>query len=249
MAPSLHQAGRWLCIFTISLILIVLIACSSDAPTVAPTTAPPTAAATATATPPTPTAEPTIAPTSPSLNPTATAAPPPPPTSTATFVPPPPTVSPFVSDEHEAASERVFDLVEELVQELGHREAGTHEELLAAEYIKERLDAMGYSAEIQSFTIEHFDVQRYLQTRGETAKVIVESPIEIQLPGLLLSSTPKGGKQNGPMVPVGQGRSEDFPADGLVWTLRISSGVSKGIDKSVVQSGRDFPYIRVGGGQ
>ena len=33
------------------------------------------------------------------------------------------------------------------------------------------------------------------------------------------------------------------------WTLRNSSGVSKGIDKSVVQSGRDFPYIRVGGGQ
>ena len=31
--------------------------------------------------------------------------------------------------------------------------------------------------------------------------------------------------------------------------LRNSSGVGKGIDKSVVQSGRDFPYIRVGGGQ
>ena len=36
---------------------------------------------------------------------------------------------------------------------------------------------------------------------------------------------------------------------GRSWTLRNSSGVSKGIDKSVVQSGRDFPYIRVGGGQ
>ena len=35
----------------------------------------------------------------------------------------------------------------------------------------------------------------------------------------------------------------------LPWTLRNSSGVGKGIDKSVVQSGRDFPYIRVGGGQ
>ena len=35
----------------------------------------------------------------------------------------------------------------------------------------------------------------------------------------------------------------------LGWTLRNSSGVGKGIDKSVVQSGRDFPYIRVGGGQ
>ena len=33
------------------------------------------------------------------------------------------------------------------------------------------------------------------------------------------------------------------------WTLRNSSGVSKGIDKPVIQSGRDFPYIRVGGGQ
>ena len=35
----------------------------------------------------------------------------------------------------------------------------------------------------------------------------------------------------------------------LHWTLRNSSGVGKGIDKSVVHSGRDFPYIRVGGGQ
>ena len=33
------------------------------------------------------------------------------------------------------------------------------------------------------------------------------------------------------------------------WTLRNSRGVSEGIDKPVVQSGRDFPYIRVGGGQ
>ena len=39
------------------------------------------------------------------------------------------------------------------------------------------------------------------------------------------------------------------PHGHLNWTLRNSSGVSKGIDKSVVQSGRDFPYIRVGGGQ
>ena len=39
------------------------------------------------------------------------------------------------------------------------------------------------------------------------------------------------------------------PCQVFTWTLRISSGVSKGIDKSVVQSGRDFPYIRVGGGQ
>ena len=41
-----------------------------------------------------------------------------------------------------------------------------------------------------------------------------------------------------------RGNEETF-----AWTLRNSSGVSKGIDKPVVQSGRDFPYIKVGGGQ
>ena len=44
-------------------------------------------------------------------------------------------------------------------------------------------------------------------------------------------------------------RPQDLDVALLRWTLRNSSGVSKGIDKSVVQSGRDFPYIRVGGGQ
>ena len=46
--------------------------------------------------------------------------------------------------------------------------------------------------------------------------------------------------------PNSQLLSRALPA---IWTLRNSSGISKGIDKSVVQSGRDFPYIRVGGGQ
>ena len=46
-------------------------------------------------------------------------------------------------------------------------------------------------------------------------------------------------------IPLGEELSDPLPS----WTLRNSSGVSKGIDKSVVQSGRDFPYIRVGGGQ
>ena len=52
--------------------------------------------------------------------------------------------------------------------------------------------------------------------------------------GRLLPAHPVGRRRRGPVLP---------------WTLRNSSGVSKGIDKSVVQSGRDFPYIRVGGGQ
>ena len=78
------------------------------------------------------------------------------------------------------------------MEELGHREAGTPEELQAAEHLKERLDAMGYSAKLQPFTLEFFDVQRYIQTRGENAQIIVESPIQAQSPGLILSTTPGG---------------------------------------------------------
>ena len=46
-----------------------------------------------------------------------------------------------------------------------------------------------------------------------------------------------------------QRANNDLVAYQLRWTLRNSGGVSKGIDKPVIQSGRDFPYIRVGSGQ
>ena len=55
--------------------------------------------------------------------------------------------------------------------------------------------------------------------------------------------------QSGPAVAVVGDAPRVVAAGHLAWTLRNSSGVSKGIDKPVVQSGRDFPYIRVGGGQ
>ena len=64
---------------------------------------------------------------------------------------------------------------------------------------------MGYSAEMESCTFEHFDVAQYQQTRGQNAQVIVESPIETQSPGLLLSTTPKVGRQTGSLVAVGPG--------------------------------------------
>ena len=98
---------------------------------------------------------------------------------------------------------------------MGHREAGTPEEVQAAERIRERFDAMGYSSEIQSFTLDYFDVQRYFQTRGEKAQIILESPMQAQSPGLLLTSAPRGGHETGPTVAVGAGRAEDLPEEGL----------------------------------
>ena len=137
------------------------------------------------------------------------------PTAAVTLQPSPPTDVQYVSEEHRAASERVFALVEELIEELGHREAGSPEELQAAEHLKERLDAIGYPAEIQPFSFEFFDIARYMQTRGENAKVVVESPMQTEFPGLPLTTTPAGGMDFGSLVAVGQGRSEDFPEGGL----------------------------------
>ena len=66
----------------------------------------------------------------------------------------------------------------------------------------------------------------------------IPGPVSLVLSVIALH--PSGGGLNG---------RPHIPEQLLGWTLRNSSGVSEGIDKPVVQSGRDFPYIRVGGGQ
>ena len=207
------------------LLVAVAVACSDGTPTEAPGASlpPPETAAASPATPvPPPTTVPATAvlpptgttepptPTLPAVAPVPTDTPLPEPTVAATAEPTPLPVGQYVSEEHEAASEKVYDLVTELVEELGHREAGTPEELRAAEHLKERLDAMGYSAELQPFTLEFFDVQRYIQTRGENAQIIVESPIQAQSPGLILSTTPKGGLGSGTAIAVGEEGREDL---------------------------------------
>ena len=214
MARLCGVTGRRLAVFATVLILISMVACSQESPADEPTaTAVPPASRVlpATAMPPAPPA--TQAPsTATAVAPTgaspATAAAPteaPPATAPAQV----PTAAPL-PEELRIASERVFGLVEELIKELGHREAATPEELQAALRIKERLDAMGYQAQLESFSFEHFDVAQYQQTRGQNAQVIVESPIEAQSPGLLLSTTPKGGRQTGSLVAVGPGDVQDL---------------------------------------
>ena len=56
---------------------------------------------------------------------------------------------------------------------------------------------MGYQAEMESFSFEHFDVARYQQTQGQNAQVIVESPIQAQSPGpTSWRTSPKGQLSN-----------------------------------------------------
>ncbi len=205
------MTDRWIPVFVTVLILVSIVACSQESqggnPTVTATpavqaqTLPPIPAPTMALTPvatPTPTATAVV----PTNTPVVTVSP----TPTTAQSP----VATPLPEKLRIASERVFALVEELMEELGHREAATPEELQAAERIKERLDAMGYQAQLESFAFEHFDVAQYQQTRGQNAQIIVESPIEARSPGLLLSTTPKGGMQSGTLVAVGAGDSQDL---------------------------------------
>ena len=215
-----HRAGGWLVILGALFMVSVFVACSDATPSASPTaTAPaPPAASVAPLSTPSPTSVPST-PTTEALL-TATVAPQPSPVPAVVHTSPPvptasPTAEPAALDELAAASEEVFGLVEELVAELGHREGGTPEELQAAERLKERLEAMGYDPVMQSFAFERFDLMRWVQTRGENAVVIVESPVNMPIPGLLLTSTPAGGMDSGLLTPVEPDSQGDLPEDGL----------------------------------
>ena len=208
-ASRLHAAVRLLGLFFALLAISASVACSDATPTTAPTTEVVTPTATVVASPSTPEPPPQTTPPTATTAPADTLAP------AATVAPQTPAATTAAQSEVSEASERVFGLVEELVDELGHREAGTAEELQAAEHLKERLDEMGYSAAIRSFTLEQFDLAYFAQTLGANTQVVIESPMQAQVPGLILTTTPAGGSKSGPLVAVGPGDSEDLPPEGL----------------------------------
>ena len=213
--------------FLAALTLFALVACADGTPTQTPvapaaTSQPPATTVPATAAPaPTATPEPAT-PAAPAETTDSADTPTPEPAATAAAEPAPPPPRQYVSEEHKAAADKVYDLVEKLIDELGHRVAGSPQELHAAERLRQRLDAMGYSAEIQPFTVEQFDVQRYIQTRGENAQIIVDSPIQARSPGLILTSTPKGGLETGIVIAVEIPVGEEGPAEDLTGKIALS---------------------------
>ena len=207
-----QQARRRLGILAALLMAFSVMACAADTPT-------PTSTMTVTMPPPTATVPlspiATVALTAtPAAPPTATA--PLPPAATVALAPtsaaPPataPTVAPAVPDKLAEASEAVFGLLEELLADLGYRESATPEELRASERLKERFEEMGYAADIQPFTFQRLDWQY-----GENA-VVIESPVQQIIPGLPLSTASGGETEPAPLTPVGLGRDEDLPGEGL----------------------------------
>ena len=111
-----------------------------------------------------------------------------------------------------AVSRQIYALLKELLEELGHRESATPEELRAADHLQSRFHAMGYSTEIQTFAFRHFDFRRWYQTGGKNAYAVVQGQ---EFSGLVFATPPKSTTVTGPLTPVELGQIEDLPPQGL----------------------------------
>ena len=85
------------------------------------------------------------------------------------------------------------------MEELGHRESASPEELLAAERLQDRFESLGYSTELQPFTFRYFDYWRLYRTAGENANVVVQDTEYIGIP---LAIPPASITYTGPLTPV-----------------------------------------------
>ena len=109
---------------------------------------------------------------------------------------PPPVVESYLVDT-------TFEYITELSEGLGPRASTTDEEKAAAEYLESQFTALGYSVATQAFTVETFQSGFMVDQPGP------ESVESISLVGSGV------GEASGVLVPIGLGREEDLPEEGL----------------------------------
>ncbi len=85
------------------------------------------------------------------------------------------------------------------MEELGHRESASPEELLAAERLQDRFQSLGYSTKLQPFAFRYFDYWRLYRTAGENANVKVQDTEYIGVP---LAIPPTSVTYTGALTPV-----------------------------------------------
>lgn len=98
--------------------------------------------------------------------------------------------------------ERILEHIEFFSEEVGERPAGSPQEDEVVEYATDQLESWGYEVEVDDFTTNGQDTQRYATVAyGDT-----------ELLGTSLFGSP-GGTAIGQVIDVGTGEAEDFPAD------------------------------------
>ena len=133
--------------------------------------------------------------------PTATAAP----TVTPTPIPSPTTVAAEPASE-DAVSARLaleaFDFLETFTREVSPRESTTEQERDAAEFLRQRFEALGYDVRLEPFEVEMERARISLAGEGES------------IPGIRLSRSPYG-EATGLLVDVGRAFEKDIPDGGI----------------------------------
>ena len=104
-------------------------------------------------------------------------------------------------DELADAANETFAVLETLLQELGSRESASEEEVSATRYLVERYEDLGFSVELQPFTIERIST--------ENSGFSIETPVQEKFDAIPVTSTGIG-TASGPLAPVGLGRTEDL---------------------------------------
>ena len=123
-----------------------------------------------------------------------------------TETPPPGTPAGTSTVSATALEDTAFGYITEILDVLGPRESSTDEEREAADYLASQFAGMGYSVELQAFTVESLS----LENSGLT--LVVPGPEVIEAIPLAKSAT---GDVTGILAPVGLALEADIPEEGL----------------------------------
>ena len=148
----------------------------------------------------------------PTLVPTSTSTPIAMPNPTSTIVPTPSPVAEPTDQAREKLAAVALGYLTELTENFGPRESATKQELAAAEYLLSQFADFGYSAQLQPFTVESFS--------AEESGLTLEDPESTRIAIRLLAGSATG-EQTGVLVPVGLGRAEDIPGEGLAGKIAL----------------------------
>ena len=115
-------------------------------------------------------------------------------------------------------SETAFAYLEELTDNHSPRESATDQELAAAEYLAAQFESMGFSVELQPFTVETISEERSglsLDGRGG------DGTGGERLRGIPMNRSARG-EVSGVLVPIGLAFDQDIPAQGLKGSIALA---------------------------
>lgn len=110
-------------------------------------------------------------------------------------------------------SETAFAYLTDLTENLSPRESATEQELAAAEYLASQFESMGFTVELQPFTVE--------SVSEELSGLTVDESGEEKLEGIPMNRSGRG-EVSGNLVPVGLAFEQDIPVRSLEGSIALA---------------------------